>query len=99
MGMGLTEVFETQAEWRRQKASEYPDDKRNIDAAECFNRLAATAADVSPELTQAYEELGDDCAAAELHAELLNQVGFHWLPDNASEFVAKFISHVAHRSA
>jgi hypothetical protein len=43
----LQEEFERQAEWRRMKADEYPDDDtRNIEAAEIFDRLAATVADI-----------------------------------------------------
>ncbi|WP_396604337.1 hypothetical protein ACFLEY_34660 [Bradyrhizobium sp. YCK136] len=86
----LAEVFREQAEWRRQKAREYPDE-RNIEAAECFDRLAATATNVEPAVLQAYEELLEDYGDHELQSELLRQVGFHWLPANASEFISRFI--------
>jgi hypothetical protein len=88
----LAEIFKEQADWRRRKAAEYPDDVRNLEAANCFDRLAATAGDVPPAVMRAYAELFEDCHDAERHAELLKQVGFQWLPDDASEFVAAFIA-------
>jgi hypothetical protein len=39
----LVETLESQAEWRRQKALEYPEDRRNIDAAELLEKLAKDA--------------------------------------------------------
>jgi hypothetical protein len=56
----LQEKFESQAEWRRGKAKEYPHDAtRNLAAAEVFDNLAATCKDVSPQLADAYEEVSD----------------------------------------
>jgi hypothetical protein len=42
----LQEEFERQAEGRRSKANEYPDGTRNIEAAEIFDRLAATVGEL-----------------------------------------------------
>ena len=56
MRQELKEEFEREAEWRRQKAAEYPDDKRNLDSAAGYDRLAATVGDVSDELMVAYVE-------------------------------------------
>jgi hypothetical protein len=36
----MVEQLEHQAEWRREKAEQYPDDSRNLDAAENLERLA-----------------------------------------------------------
>jgi len=33
----LVEIFEGKAQWRRQKAVEHPDDKRNLEAATICN--------------------------------------------------------------
>ena len=38
----LQDDFKEQAEWRREKAEQYPDDKRHLEAAAIFDRLAAT---------------------------------------------------------
>jgi hypothetical protein len=37
--IALVEIFAGKAEWRRQKAVEHPDDKRNLEAATIFDRL------------------------------------------------------------
>ena len=39
---GLRDDFKEQAEWRREKAEQDPDDKRQLEAAAIFDRLAAT---------------------------------------------------------
>jgi hypothetical protein len=90
----LAETFKEQADWRRSKAAEYPNDARNIDAANCFDRLAATAKDVPPEMLHAYGELFEEYRDAERHAELLKEVGFQWKPPDALRFVARFISRM-----
>ena len=36
----LVEIFEGKAQWRRQKAVDHPDDKRNLEAATILDRLA-----------------------------------------------------------
>ena len=77
---------------RRSKAAEYPNDARNLEAANCFDRLAATAKDVPPEMLHAFGELFEEYRDAERHAELLKEVGFQWRPPDALEFVARFIS-------
>ena len=38
----LRDDFKEEAEWRREKAEQYPDDKRHLEAAAIFDRLAAT---------------------------------------------------------
>jgi hypothetical protein len=38
----LQDAFKEQAEWRREKAKQSPDDKRHLEAAAIFDRLAAT---------------------------------------------------------
>ena len=89
--------FSNTAEWRRQKAAEYPDDTRNKEAAELLGHLASTVPQVETHLLKAYLELWEDCREAELHNELLRTVGFHWRPKTATEFVREFISHATGR--
>ena len=38
----LRDDFKEQAAWRREKAEQDPDDKRQLEAAAIFDRLAAT---------------------------------------------------------
>jgi hypothetical protein len=80
--------FLNAAEFRRQKATEYPDDSRNLEAARLLEKLAATADAVDPALIKSYGELYD----SEVHADMLRQIGFHIWPDTATEFVQDFIA-------
>ena len=88
----LKEEFEGQADWRRQKAGEYPDDKRNIEAAEIFDRLAAGALTIPSDVFAAYLELFEEYPDAEKHAERMRSVGFHYWPETAEQFVRDFIA-------
>jgi len=56
----LRDIFEGQAEWRRRKAIEYPDDQRNLVAADIFDELVKTVDDLDPALLEASEELFED---------------------------------------
>jgi hypothetical protein len=38
----LRDDFKEQADWRRETAEQHPDDKRHLEAAATFDRLAAT---------------------------------------------------------
>jgi hypothetical protein len=87
----LKELFESQAAWRREKAAQYPEDKRNQEAAEILDRLAATVADIPPDVLEAYYELFDDVRDTEVEQEMLKQVGFSSAPRNAEQFVRDFI--------
>lgn len=40
----LADEFEMQAEWRSEKAKQYPDDKRNAEAVEIFEKLRNSVA-------------------------------------------------------
>lgn len=91
------ESFEGSADWRRQKASEYPDDAaRNLEAAAQLDSLAAqfNAGDVDPELVAEYESLGNSDVAhrvVEVESELLKHVGFHRHFANADDFIRAII--------
>jgi hypothetical protein len=86
--------FLNTAEWRRQKAAEYPDDKRNLEAADLLERLAETVDQVEPALLQAYVELWEDAPEAEALSDMLREIGFYTAPKTATEFVAAFISRM-----
>jgi hypothetical protein len=85
-----TEFLNT-ADWRRQKAIEHPDDKRNEEAAQLLERLATTVEQVEAHLIKAFYELREDSREAEEYSEMLRKVGFHWGPKTATEFVRDFI--------
>lgn len=91
-GLSLQGEFEAHAEFRREKAAEYPDDQRTRDAASIFDRLAATAKAVPPEVIAAYEKLFEDLPDAEAWNEALREVGFHRDYATAEEFVRAFIA-------
>jgi hypothetical protein len=50
----LKDQLEDQAEWRRRKAVEYPDDRRNLDAGGEYERLAKTVQNIPDDLLVAY---------------------------------------------
>jgi hypothetical protein len=91
MNAELRETFEWQADWRREKAVEYPDDVRNLEAARVLDRLAATADAVPPDVVAAYEGLFEDAPDSEEWSDMLREVGFHGWYDTAEEFVREFI--------
>jgi len=83
----LQEEFERQAEWRRMMAGEHPDDNtRNIEAAEIFDRLAATIGDIKSYQLDALLVF-DDTSDVEFWNKMLRRVGFSLWPETAEEFV------------
>jgi hypothetical protein len=93
----LKTKFEMQAEWRREKAEEYPNDKRNQKAAEIFDRLLPTVHDIAPNVIHSYRDFcngrdpNDPLPAIEIEQEHLRNVGFHTEPQNAEEFLRELI--------
>jgi hypothetical protein len=85
----LKEKFESQAEWRRGKAEEYPHDAiRNLNAANVFEHLAATCKDVSPQWVDAYEKVWDGPHFERASDEENSMMGSIWISyGNAEEFV------------
>src|ERR1700730_6347112 len=85
------ELGET-AEWRQRKAVEYPDDRRNLDAAEEYERLAKTVQNVPDDLLVAYSEAFEDAPDSERWQELLKEI-FRGFADfaNAAELVQAFV--------
>ena len=94
--MDLKEEFEFAAEWRRTVAAEHLDDRRNLNAAQCLDKLAQTVGAINPAVLEAFEELfdGDDVAFrdGETYQEMLRQIGFHYWPDTAEDFCRDVIS-------
>ena len=56
----LRDDFKEQAARRREKAEQYPDDKRHLEAAAIFDRLAATVDAIPQDVFVAFSELGPD---------------------------------------
>ena len=90
----LTNEFLKTANWRREQAIDYPDDKWNFEAVALLDRLANTVDEIDPRLLEAYAGFweGDGLSGAETQSEMLRGVAFDWAPQTASEFVSEFIS-------
>src|SRR6516165_4519395 len=88
----LKTELEDQAEWRRQKAVEYPNDRRNLDSAEEYERLAKTVKDIPDDLLVAYSECFEDAPDSENWQEMLKDIfrGFSDFKD-ARELVQAFV--------
>ena len=87
--IALVEIFAGKAEWRRQKAVEHPDDKRNL--ATIFDRLARSVDGVPRTTLNAFFELYEDYEGDEL-SEDLRQVGFYSDPKTAEDFCRSYIA-------
>jgi len=85
------EELQGQADWRREKAAQYPDDKRNAAAAEIFDRLAATAPAIPHDVYAAFLELFE-ARDSEEYLQMLQSVGFRYWPASAEQFVRDFIA-------
>jgi hypothetical protein len=85
----LNERLNDSAEWRQEKAKEYPDDaERNISAAV---RLVRIAEDLINPLSDAEAKLAgvymDDPRFVEILNDYITGIGFHHFPDDAAEFI------------
>ena len=89
--IALVEIFEGKAQWRRQKAVQHPDDKRNLEAARILDRLAKSVDRVTPSTLNSFFELYEDYEGEELSEEL-RQVGFHSDPKTAEDFCRSYIA-------
>jgi len=78
--------FRASARWRRERAVEYPSDKRNLEAAMLLDRLADTVREIEPALLGAWRELYKE-SDVETWNEMIRQVGFYSDSKNATEFV------------
>ena len=48
----LRDELDCAAEWRREKAEEYPDDERNLEAAALLHRIAATVDEIDDSIAR-----------------------------------------------
>ena len=90
----LRDDFKEEAEWRREKAKQFPDDKRDLEAAAIFDRLAATVDAIPQDVFIAFSklEVNDGLLDVERWTEMLRDVGFALSPKTAEEFVRSFIA-------
>ncbi|WP_143278259.1 hypothetical protein [Bradyrhizobium sp. UFLA03-84] len=94
----LSESLSMSAEWRREKAEEFPHDaNRNLEAAAELDRLAAEAlkavgSSLDRRFSQAFERVEEDCLCwTEQESQLIREVGFHWSGD-INDFINTLIS-------
>lgn len=94
------QTFESTAQWRREKATEFPQDAaRHLAAATELDSLAAQfeAGDVNPELVARYEALGGSEQAhrvTEIEGELMRQIGFGRYFEKADDFIRTILDEV-----
>jgi hypothetical protein len=96
----LQDDFKEQAAWRREKAKQYPDDKRHLEAAAIFDRLAASVDGIPEDVFLVFSEcadVDDGLLDVERWAEMLRDVGFQSAPRNAEDLVRCFIADRAVR--
>jgi hypothetical protein len=84
------------AEWRRRKAEEFPDDSRNVDAAEELERLAGEidsleGSEIEKQIRAAHDSLADlSDSWAEISEDVsdeLRSIGFHSSYSTATKFL------------
>jgi len=61
-------------------------------ASRCLAKLAETADDIPAALLDAYSELFDDYVDSEVESELRRSIGVSWFPENATEYVKRFVA-------
>jgi archaellum component FlaC len=97
----IIERMENTAEWRRGKAKEFPDDSRNLEAADELERLAKEIreldddkSDVCRHLEALEKKNGDDADVThhllEWEAEELRAIGFRTAYGNGAEFLEAY---------
>jgi hypothetical protein len=97
----LIEDLENNAAWRRDKAAEYPDDSRNVTAAEILERLMKEAGQLGPnirlrKLTALSDELangnhrGLDSLVDDV-SEYHRDIGFHRFPGSIYVYIDDLI--------
>jgi hypothetical protein len=84
------------ADWRRVKARQYPDDERNLDAAELLDRLAgevlaldgSAAGEAFEDAYEAAFSGGDAREVLRRWSEYRSEVGFKRFPDSGEDVLA-----------
>jgi hypothetical protein len=85
---------EAAAAWRERTAAEYPDDPRNLRAAEILFRLAPEVAALngSPLHCRIETFIPDNCEEVTLVVtEKLRRIGFSYWPSNAEQFLSDIV--------
>jgi restriction system protein len=86
------------AEWRRRKAEDFPEDIRNIKAAEILDLLESElgAFEGSPEHLRLVDAAArdEDATFSETLSELTRSIGFRWFPVAADEFLHVVITDI-----
>jgi hypothetical protein len=104
MSSYIKENIEGTAEWRRRKAEEFPDDARNLKAAEELDRLAEEVGKLEgSELYRRIDamiELAGDTnvdlvTLCERESEELRHIGFHSFYESGAEFLQWYHDEVA----
>jgi hypothetical protein len=93
--------MESTAEWRREKAEEFPDDSRNLDAAKELEKLATEIKNLEgSELYQRVETLDDampdddNYDLVEWLSEELRAVGFRTSYESGAEFLESYFENL-----
>ncbi|MFG1203121.1 hypothetical protein V5F29_12100 [Xanthobacter aminoxidans] len=91
--LGLEELldFENTAAWRSMKAEQFPDDQRNVEAAELIGRFAEilqslNRSSVHERINSAFDKIeaqGNLHSATEEVGQMMESVCFHWFPETA----------------
>ena len=69
------------------------DESGNPESASCFDALAASVEDVSPELLDAYLEMFQDIRESEIDSALRQSIQRgSWAPASATEYMQRFIA-------
>ena len=89
----LAMQLQSEADWRRGNAEEYPDDKRHVAAAEQFQKLAATVKDVPHGIFATWLDRWQTIYGLRGAAfEATRRVGFHTSYNSATELVRELIA-------
>jgi hypothetical protein len=84
-------AFSDTALWWEEQAAKNTDE-RNAKAAELLYELAGSVRDIEDKTLIVYVELRENQNDEDEFYELLNSVGWEWLPKTANAFVRRFIS-------
>jgi hypothetical protein len=93
---GLVKDLRWTAEWRREKANQFPDDDRNLQAAVLLDELAdrigsLAGGDLDRRLVFLQAENG--IYLSEEQSQLMREVGFHWSGD-PKDLIEELISRL-----
>lgn len=90
-------ALEFTADWREEKAKEYPEDRRNVQAANQLKSLAKSVGEIADEqlwerLDQVYAE--GDIKVSEAQSQFFREIGFYSEYSNGHEFLEALVSEL-----